>query len=49
MTVFFFCLSENVACVHVGKSEDHLLFLLVIHQNWLMKSFFVFKGRPSLF
>jgi len=23
MTVFFICLSENVTCVHVGKSEDH--------------------------
>jgi len=27
MTVFFICLSENVACVRVGKSEDHFLFL----------------------
>jgi len=26
MTVFFLCLSENVACVRVGKSEDHFLF-----------------------
>jgi len=39
MTVFVICLSENVACVRVGKSEDHFLFFLVIHQKWLMKSF----------
>jgi len=26
----FVCLPENVACVHVGKSEDHFLFFLVI-------------------
>jgi len=41
MTVFFVCLSENVACVHVGKSEDQFLFFLVIHRKWLMKRFSV--------
>ena len=31
----FFCsFIKNVACVHVGKSEDHFLFSLVTHQNW---------------
>jgi len=45
MTVFFICLSENVACARVGKSEDHFLFFLVIHQKWLMKSFFSKNGR----
>jgi len=33
MTVFFVCLSENVACVHAGKTEDHFLFFMVIHQK----------------
>jgi len=33
MTVIFVCLSENVARVHVGKSEVHFLFFLVIHQK----------------
>ena len=41
MTVFFLWLSENVACVDVGKSEDHFLFFLVIHKKWFMKSFSV--------
>jgi len=41
ITAFFICLSENVACVHVGKREDHFLFFLVIHQKWLMKRFLV--------
>jgi len=41
MTVFFVCFSENLACVHVGKNEDHFLFFLVIHQTWLMKGFSV--------
>jgi len=41
----FVCLSENVACVRVGKSEDHFIFFLVIHQKWLMKSFFGKNGR----
>jgi len=44
MTVFVVCLSENVACVCVGKSEDHFLFFLVIHQKWLMKSFSLKMG-----
>jgi len=43
--LFFVFLSENVACVRVGKSEDHFLFFLVIHQKWLMKVFSVINGR----
>jgi len=36
-------LSENLACIRVGKSEDHFIYMyiLVIHQQWLMKSIFV--------
>jgi len=37
-------LSENLACIQVGKSEKHLIyifFFLVIHQQWLLKSIFV--------
>jgi len=37
----FVRVSENVACVRVGKSEDHFIFFLVIHQQRLMKSIFV--------
>ena len=38
---FFVCLSENVACVRVRKSEDHFLFFLVVHQNGWWKLFSV--------
>jgi len=41
-------LSENLACIRVGKSEDHFIYIyvfLVIHQQWLMKSIFVSNGR----
>jgi len=30
---------------NVGKSEDHFFIFLVIHQNWLNKSFLVKYGR----
>jgi len=45
LTVFFVCLSENVACVHAGKSEDHFLFFLVIHQKMVDETFFGKNGR----
>jgi len=45
ITVFFVCLSENVACVRVGKSEDNFSFFSVIHQKWFMKVFFGKNGR----
>jgi len=38
-------LSENHTCVRVGKSEDHFILFLVIHQQWLMQSIFVENGR----
>jgi len=33
MIVFFVCLSENVACVRVGKSEDHFYFSWSLIEN----------------
>jgi len=45
----FVCISENLACVRGGKSEDHFIyiFFFVIHQQWLMKNIFIENGHIS--